>query len=122
MDKYTKAIRKLRRIKDEEIFKKTIREAWLECYANSEIGCLFQFAGEVDLEEQNGTLGCLTMIRNRPNRIAATKDLTEGIRKDERIPTSHILFTRDNLKALQAMREWQLRIDKEIRNLPKRKN
>lgn len=59
---------------------------------------LFQFATRPDSPEpeEDGPVGCLTMIKGG-HYIAPTKEMTERIRSDERVPSDAILITPESL-------------------------
>lgn len=91
-------------------------EAWIKATP------LFKFCNEDgDIPDE---CGCLTQVRCGM-RPAATPELTEAIRADERIPrnTEQIYINGWNRKnrderveLLRVFAEWQRRIDKEIRD------
>jgi hypothetical protein len=72
-------------------------------------GCLFAFAGQEPLDCYNGC-GCLTQVRYGMYP-AETPELTDAIRRDERIP----IFP-DDIKPsdLPVFAEWQRRLDLEL--------
>jgi len=115
MDKYDRAIELLQQ---SENFLEDVVRAWINADAGDTTGCLFQYAGEINsYYGYNGTsTGCLTMIRKHPaTRSAATKDLTEGIINDARIPKEYTDITPE---CLPVFADWQRRLDREIRNQP----
>ena len=82
---------------------------------------LFRFAspcGETNTPDGQA-IGCLTQIREGIDDdtgleyVAWTPELTEEIRADKRIPLCETDIT---VKDLPVFKEWQERLDKEIRN------
>ncbi len=59
-------------------------------------------------------VGCITQVKSL-SHIAPTPELTAAIRADERIPAMAGDITVDHLP---IFREWQERIDRELRNKP----
>jgi len=101
-----------------------IRDAWLNTFG------LFQFVKPVGellrsgfALEMRSQCGCLTMIRQDSIGVAGTrelidrisvaytKELTEAITADERIPTHQ---SKIKVSDLPVLKEWQLRIDTEL--------
>jgi hypothetical protein len=121
-DKYDDAIEWLVAHADGENPDKGIcYEAWIDA-ATHTAGCLFDFCTPSGRGGERGSfrLGCLTMIRNRPEMyIAWTDDLTREIVTDDRIPKliDELCDLRgEELRAaLQPFAEWQRRLDREIR-------
>jgi hypothetical protein len=101
-DKYDKAMAYLLRQKD---FSTAVYAAWVG--VDKERFCLFQFANN---EQVTFRTGCLTQIYSRFAR-AQTKELTNRIQADNRIPGDVCEITRDNL---HVFAEWQRIIDKEL--------
>ena len=105
-NKYDVAIENLLAAKD---FREAVNDAWN--YPSSEIsGCLFSFVSPDGRAGNDYKYGCLTQIK-ATIRIACTRELTETIRKDERIPDCLSGITPETLP---VFKEWQERIDKEL--------
>ena len=108
MDIYDQAVEYLsKRVHEDEGDMAAILEAWFSP-STKRGGILFEFAGN---RVQNGYIGCLTQIRSDSSKIAATPELTERIRADERLPTSGEYITVD---MLPVFAEWQRKIDAEL--------
>jgi len=105
-DEYSEAVKYLTERHDE------IGNAWLNptVYKNRG-GSLFKHASRAGC---GGSFGCLTQIAARIAQ-GPTKDLTERIKADTRIPKDPIEITPANL---HVFAEWQRIIDKEYRNKP----
>lgn len=83
-------------------------------------GCLFLpvapdsgeqlFPNRPGASSHDAPCGCLTMVHNG-RYVAWTDDLTEQIRKDNRIPDDAGDIT---VKDLEVFAEWQRKIDKEL--------
>jgi hypothetical protein len=73
-------------------------------------GILFLHCGDSSKKYDHGDhCGCLTQIRSDHTYfVAATDDLTEAIRKDDRIPRSPSEIT---VEHLATFAEWQRKID-----------
>lgn len=113
-DKYDEAIAYLTKHPD------AIQDAWQAGDVHEEAGCLFvavapehQLYGHSVPFTSGGDCGCLTTIRCGDSRFALawTKELTEAIRADERIPKDPDDIT---VEHLPIFAEWQRRIDKEL--------
>lgn len=102
MDKYDKAIEYLTQHPGE------IDSAWTSPFRHKG-GCLFTLAATKEALNERW-FGCLTTIRGHGD-TAETRELTEAIQADERIPK----FSRDiKIEHLPVFAEWQRRIDKEL--------
>jgi hypothetical protein len=101
-DKYDEAIEYLTKYPTE------IWPAWRDPRIH-QAGILFLHCGDNNKYYDHGVYcGCLTQIRSDHAFVAATDDLTEAIRKDDRIPKSPSEIT---VEHLAAFAEWQRKID-----------
>ena len=73
-------------------------------------GCLFQMVTPSG-DYEDDRVGCLVQVRGG-KKVALTKDLTERIAADERLPKCFKEISQDNLHVLA---EWQRDLDREIR-------
>jgi len=108
LDKYDKAIEYLMGCNGN--YRREVNSAWNAPWGEP-AGCLFKMVRSDDALP--GTYGCLTMIK-RGSYEARTKELTNAIRADTRIPSDPTLITKDSLPVLA---EWQRRIDKELQRV-----
>ena len=117
-DKYEEAVEYFVKHPDE------ILNAWFSP-AEHKYGCLFQFCNPSGSQYENRPdgrrVGCLTMVRNGiiyPD--AWTDELTQAIRVDNRLPnlSPNRLDHTWNRGQLEALGEWQRRLDYEIRGVP----
>lgn len=120
-DKYDKAIALLAQAPD---FKKEVYQAWNEP-SSHRAGCLFTVvtddSAKTHFREDRLQCGCLTQIRQDRYKeintvdgpwVALTDDLTERIRKDDRIPDDPKQI--ETVEQLQIFAEWQRIIDREL--------
>jgi len=107
MDKYDEAIEFLKAHPSE------IHEAWSEIEDDPPhpAHCLFQAATKDGRVDSIASFGCLTQIRGMGSWDAATPELTEAIRADDRIPGNPLSISVDHLPVFA---EWQRRIDREL--------
>lgn len=105
MDKYDRAIAYLSEHPEQ------IVPAWFNP-GKHEAGCLFRYATATGFHSGVGDqeYGCLTLIRYG-DAVAETKELTQAIKTDERIPCTFYGITLDTLPVFA---EWQRRLDKEL--------
>lgn len=106
----------------EEIF-----EAW-EWTGIHNAGALFLWCtpSRGGMERNVGPCGCLTMVHNSSpfGPVAWTDELTDAIRADNRIPDDMTNFKNElmllpraeRVARLSVFREWQERLDREIRS------
>jgi hypothetical protein len=110
MDKYDFAIQSLKNNPE------LIKDAWYNPSSMIE-GCLFGFCGpdpNVSFSQEcPKAYGCLTQIKGKGEE-AFSRELTEQIRLDNRIPSCEEDITVDNL---YVFAEWQRRLDKEREKL-----
>lgn len=104
-DKYDKAIEYFNENPDE------IVKIWNNPIGDPN-GCLFQYVSETGryFSNEDKPCGCLVQIRGY-GECACTKELTDAIYADTRIPRSENCITLANL---HVFAEWQRRIDKEL--------
>ena len=120
MDKYDRAIELLGEFKnDPENFRLEIRRAWFDAGLSSPTGCLFQFASpscrrleEIRIDGERHWIGCPTLIHNSTYYVAWTKELTDRIRADSRIPNRPDDITYERLPVFA---EYQREMDRTIR-------
>lgn len=103
-DKYDEAISYLTENPDQ------IQNSWNAPHSYF-AGCLFMYVSK-DTSSYDD-IGCLTTIRRNDGfgRVACTRELTEAIRADERIPKK---VNDIKVEHLSVFAEWQRRIDKEL--------
>lgn len=120
-DKYDVAEEYLLQFKDDpESFTQKADQAWsYPCKLFPEptdiAHCLFQAVsptGKAIYNLPGGTVGCLTQIRGIGYQ-AITPELTQEIKNDKRIPKTVDEITPESLA---VFKEWQRRLDKEIRS------
>lgn len=98
-DKYVLAMEYLHAHWDE------VTDAWIDGGRDGHpSGPLFAYAGDA------ATCGCLTTVRGC-GQVAATPELTDEIRSDERIPEYCADIRPEHLNVFA---EWQRRLDKEL--------
>lgn len=104
-DRYDKAVKYLTEHPGE------IFDAW-QAPMDHPGGCLFLFAQRETCRDKIPMFcGCLTQVRSGCQ--AQTRELTEAIQADQRIPQDPLDIT---VEHLPVFAEWQARIDRELRN------
>lgn len=112
-DKYDEAVEYLTKHPGE------IHDAWVMAHGGHAAGCLFAFVMPADADEdeiswkRDVACGCLTQIRAAcgSDTVAWTRELTEAIVADRRIPQNPDYIT---VADLPVFAEWQRRIDREL--------
>jgi hypothetical protein len=111
-DKYDQYVERLRSIPDEVFSRRIENNYWNRPYDEEE-GTLFLYCnsdGDSGFYDVNGVwepCGCLTQVKNGSYE-AFTKELTDAIRADERIPSDPKDITKENLSVFA---EWRRKID-----------
>lgn len=96
-----------------------LKELWNKPYVLDDdgwpMGCLFRHLDERmacwNCSDENRDVGCLTQIKGCIDKRALSEELTERIRKDNRIPEHEREMS---LETLEAFAEYQREVDMEI--------